>query len=265
MRHEQGVVRALRIFLMLVVLAAVAGEAWLVKLRTTDWDAPLWVAVYPINADGRPQTAEYIARLDDGAFADIEAYFRDQAQKHGLPLDEPFVVRLADEIDAIPPLPPEQGQPLQVMWWSLKMRYWAWQASGNPGDPPGDIRMFVKYHDPDVTPRLDHSLGLQKGLIGVVNAYADRRYAGQNNVVIAHEMLHTVGATDKYDLSNNQPLFPQGYAEPDREPRYPQRYAELMGGRIPVGPAASDQPGWLKRTLIGDLTAQEINWVPAGH
>lgn len=260
MKREQGLVRTLRIFVLLVILAAVAGEAWLVRLRTTDWDAPLWVAVYPINADGRQQTAAYIAGLDDAAFADIEAYFRQQAQQHGVRLQQPFVVRLAGAIEAVPPLPPQAEQPLRVMWWSLRLRFWAWRAADNPADPPADIRMFVNYHDPGTTPRLRHSLGLQKGLIGVVNAYADRDYAGQNNVVIAHEMLHTLGATDKYDLATNQPLFPVGYAEPEREPRYPQRLAELMAGRIPVAPAAAQLPGGLRRTLIGALTAREINW-----
>ena len=58
--------------------------------------------------------------------------------------------------------------------------------------------------------------GLQKGLIGVVNAFASDEQAAQNNVVIAHELLHTVGATDKYDPRTNQPSHPDGYAEPDR-------------------------------------------------
>ena len=52
---------------------------------------------------------------------------------------------------------------------------------------------------PACATQLAHSLGLQKGLIGVVNAFASSSQAAENNVVIAHELLHTVGATDKYD------------------------------------------------------------------
>jgi hypothetical protein len=79
--------------------------------------------------------------------------------------------------------------------------------------------------------------------------------------VISHELLHTLGATDKYDLINNQPLYPQGYAEPDKEPRYPQELAELMAGRTPLSPSHAEQPESLHDVVIGALTAREINWI----
>jgi hypothetical protein len=73
-------------------------------------------------------------------------------------------------------------------------------------------------------------------------------------------MLHTLGATDKYDLDNGEPLFPQGYAEPDKSPRYPQTYAELMGGRVPLGPSDSIMPRSLRLVRVGQQTSTEINW-----
>jgi hypothetical protein len=65
----------------------------------------------------------------------------------------------------------------------------------------------VLYHDPALTPIVPHSLGLTKGLIGVVYAFASPEMNGANNVVIAHELLHTVGATDKYDFAADAPHF----------------------------------------------------------
>ena len=128
-------------------------------------------------------------------------------------------------------------------------------------DPPSsDVEIFVRYFDPDATPRLAHSLGLQKGLIGVVNAFADREQAGSNKVIIAHELLHTLGASDKYDPSTGQPIFPSGYAEPDANPPLPQKLAELMAGRIPVSTAQSQIPHSLDEVIIGTKTAQEIRW-----
>ena len=62
-----------------------------------------------------------------------------------------------------------------------------------------DVRIFVRYHRPDFAVTLENSIGLQKGMVGIVNAYVSRRRAGANNVIIAHELLHTLGATDKYD------------------------------------------------------------------
>jgi hypothetical protein len=129
--------------------------------------------------------------------------------------------------------------------------------------PPADIRIYVIYHDPAQQPRLAHSLGLKEGLIGVVNAYASKAYSVRNNVVIAHEFLHTLGATDKYDPVSHQPVYPQGYAQPEQKPLYPQNLAEVMGGRIPVSGTHSEIPASLKQTVIGRVTAAEINWLEA--
>jgi hypothetical protein len=121
--------------------------------------------------------------------------------------------------------------------------------------------MFVLYHDPERVSRLSHSLGLQKGLIGVVNAFASDAQAQPNNVIIAHEMLHTLGATDKYDPATNQPLRPIGFAEPELDPVFPQRFAEVMGGRVPVSPSQARIPDNLDEVLIGAATALEIRWL----
>ena len=94
------------------------------------------------------------------------------------------------------------------------MRYWSWSATRAEKRAPPDIDMFVLYHDPELTSSVPHSLGLQKGLLGVVYAFADASMTASNNIVIAHEFLHTVGATDKYDPANDQPQFPDGYADP---------------------------------------------------
>jgi hypothetical protein len=109
-------------------------------------------------------------------------------------------------------------------------------------------------------PKLPHSTGLQKGQLGVVHAFADADMDGSNSIVIAHEILHTLGATDKYDPATNQPVFPDGYAEPDAAPLHPQRRAEIMAGRIAISETQADTPRSLKRVVIGAKTAREINW-----
>ena len=141
------------------------------------------------------------------------------------------------------------------------MRYWAWRMERNQQGVTPDIKLFVVYFDPETHETLPHSVGVQKGLFGVVNAYATRSQRGSNQVVLAHELLHTLGATDKYNLSTGLPLYPIGFAEPDAEPRYPQRNAEIMGGRIPVSPSKAEMPNALTRTRVGRNTALEIRWV----
>ncbi|MDA0707187.1 MAG: hypothetical protein O2805_11370 [Proteobacteria bacterium] len=105
---------------------------------------------------------------------------------------------------------------------------------------------------------LENSVGLQKGMVGIVNTYADRRQRGSNNVIIAHEFLHTLGATDKYEPGSGQLSVPHGLADPDRKPLYPQVYAEIMGGRIALAADDAVIPKSLKYAIIGPLTASEI-------
>ncbi len=76
---------------------------------------------------------------------------------------------------------------------------------------------------------------------------------------IVHELMHTLGATDKYGQAN-MPVHPQGYAEPYRDPLYPQRKAEIMGGRIPLSAHKSKMPEKLGEVVVGEYTATEIYW-----
>ncbi len=93
-----------------------------------------------------------------------------------------------------------------------------------------------------------------------MHLFAARSQVAQNDIVIAHELLHTFGATDKYDLASDAPRYPEGFAEPAREPRFPQRYAEIMAGRVPLGPQRQVMPDELSQTRIGPATAREIGW-----
>ena len=252
--------RKLRILTLLFILLLVAVSSWLSQVRTTDWDQALTVAIYPINGDGSAVSRDYIAGLVLADFTPIAAFFREEAAHYELGLQTPVELVLAPQLTAMPPAPPEDRNLPGVMWWSLKMRYWAWQVARD-GGPAADIQMFVLYHDPAVNPRVAHSLGLQKGLLGVVHAFASRREAGGNRVVIAHELLHTLGATDKYDLASNQPLYPIGYAEPDKQPPLPQQWAEIMAGRIPLSPNQAQQARSLEQVVVGETTAREIRWI----
>ncbi len=139
------------------------------------------------------------------------------------------------------------------------MRWWAYRHGDTFGPGP-QVKVYLLYFDPATSSQLAHSTALQKGLIGVVNVFASRAMAKQNNFVIAHEFLHTLGATDKYDLATTLPYFPDGYANPQLEPLLPQQFAEIMGGRIPLSQGEAEMPVGLDKVLIGEKTAREINW-----
>ena len=52
--------------------------------------------------------------------------------------------------------------------------------------------------------------------------------------------------------------WPDGYAEPERQPRWPQTLAEIMGGRIPMDATQAEIPDGLHAARIGTATAAQI-------
>jgi hypothetical protein len=251
--------RLIRIGVLLFILAVVAKSAWVDRSRTAEWKTSLRVAIYPVGADSSTTSGRYVSGLRKAAFDPIEAFFALEGKRYGVSLPDPVEVYLAPAISSPPPVAPFGGNPLSIAFWSLQLRAWAWWNDSHKGPKP-DVRLFVVYHDPAASPRLPHSTGLQKGLIGVVNAFADSDHEGSNNVVIAHELLHTLGATDKYDPIGNQPLYPDGYANPQASPRLPQRRAEIMAGRIPISETVAEIPADMTQVVIGGETAREISW-----
>lgn len=251
--------RILRIAILLIVLVFVAANTWLDRIYSRDWDGPLQVTLFPVNADGSAAAEQSIRQLQNGDLNELEDFFSAGAKQYALSLDRPLRFTLAPTVNEIPPLPPESGGRFSIMLWSLKLRWFTWNVSDPPGPTP-TIRMFLLYHDPNIDSVLPHSTGLEKGLVGIAHVFAAQSMARANQVVVAHEVLHTLGATDKYDLATNLPLFPDGYADAQRQPLYPQRQAELMAGRIPVSDTEAEQAASLRQVMIGALTAREIGW-----
>jgi hypothetical protein len=252
--------KIIRISVLSLVLAVVAAGAWLDKFTTTSWNKTLWVGVFPLNGDGSDVSARYISHLKVEDFAAIESFFAEEASRHGVKVRQPVRVDLYPSARELPPQLAPHANWLQVMWWSARMRLYARHAADVPGRAHSHIRVFVLYHDPKVSETVPHSLGMQRGLIGVVHAFADPHMTGSNNIVVAHETMHTVGATDKYDLQTGSPIYPDGYAEPDASPRFPQRYAEIMAGQRATSEHDQEMPDSLDDVVVGALTAREIGW-----
>jgi hypothetical protein len=253
--------KAVRISILLFILFFVSVSTWLTQARSTDWNDSLWVKIYPINADGSPEASQYIDSLEVEDFAGIESFLERELARYRPGLKRPVRFELGTPVAEQPPALPESPNALSVTGWSLRMRWWSGSVAGEQDKITPDVRIFVRYHRPDYAVTLENSVGLQKGMVGIVNAFASRRYRGKNNVIIAHEFLHTLGATDKYSPVDGHPLNPDGLAEPDRDPLYPQRFAEIMGGRIALAENDSVIPQDLGYAVIGRLTASEIKLV----
>jgi hypothetical protein len=254
----------IRIIILLSLLALVAIYTQDQRLNITSWYQPIEVTVFPINGDGNAKTEHYIQQLSTENFQDIDAFFIREAKRYKLIVDKPVISTLGPTIYKIPPAPPtDRNAIFKIILWSMQLRYWAYINTPDDKSNKNRIRLYVLYHQGSDNQALQHSLGLQKGLIGIIHAYADQAHNSQNALVMTHEIFHTVGASDKYDYQNNQPMYPLGYAHPQQKPLYPQRFAEIMAGQIALSQSKSYMPKDLRFCLVGESTAKEINWISA--
>lgn len=251
--------RSFRILVLLGVLVLTTGFTWWEQRAVTRWERPLEVVIYPINGEGGVTEQAYVDGLDAGRFEEIAAFMKRQGARYLMKKMPAVHLRLGPEIKALPPAQPKGTRSmLDSLLWSLKLRYFAF--SNTPFfDSIGKIRLFVVYHEGEDGKPLQHSLGMSKGLFGVVHAFAQAKQDDQNNIVIAHELLHTLGATDKYD-ARGMPVYPEGFGEPGDSPQYPQREAEIMAGRVAISPDYARIPANLGACGVGYKTAHEINW-----
>ncbi|MFB2537982.1 MULTISPECIES: hypothetical protein [unclassified Acinetobacter] len=249
--------KSLRVAILLIVLLVVALGAW--RDGNQDWDKPIMILLHPINADGRPSTAQYIQSLQSANFTESQDYFKATIKQY-TGKNASVYFTYGRELTDKPPVVPNSGKVLDAIIWSLKFRYYAWkQHKSSDGSPT--TTLYLNFYDPQYQQSLRDSTALQKGRIGIVNLFADEPHHGSNQVVMVHELLHTFGATDKYDLSTGQPIYPIGFAEPEKQPRFPQAKAELMAAYIPLSETKGITPPNLSKTVINKLTAQEVGWL----
>ena len=246
----------LRVLILLVVLLLALGLTIGERMWVRSWDGPLEVAVYPIAVD--EASAAFVDELTAGDFQGIGAYLSDEARQRWQRSIAAPRIELQAPIRALPPAPQAGGR-LEAIRFSLRLRWYAFRNTPFWRNL-GRVRLFVLYHELRYNEPLPHSLGLQKGLIGVVHVFASDEQRAQNQVVITHELLHALGATDKYDRDTDQPLYPIGYADPYAQPPLPQATAEIMAGRIPISASKAVIPKDLTETMVGYATAAEIGW-----
>ena len=253
--------KAIRIILLLCVLIFIGLSAYSLDASLRDWGKTKWVVVYPINGDGSKAASKYIANLKASDFEKMQNFLNRAASDYGVNLSETFKINLGPTLQELPPAAPQRGPWYENVWWSLKLRLWASNIEGSVDGPPADIKIYVEYYDPAMYAELPHSVGMKKLSLAVVKAFASRKMTHSNNIIMSHELLHVFGASDKYDMETTLPIFPEGYAEPEKQPLHPQRKAEIMGGRIPKSESEAEIPSSFKYVVIGEVTAKEIGWI----
>jgi len=228
------VFKLIRVVLLLSVLFVIIVSTWITEKRMANWDRPILVTIFPIVADDNPTTVKFARSVELSHFNGINEFMAREAIPYGFTVTPAFRFQLAPVSKESPPEVPKQFSSAEIAWWSLKMRWWSWMKELNADLVSPDIQMFVLFHSFDSASEVGISVGMRKGRYGIVKAYAMDFMHDHNQIVFTHELLHVLGATDKYVISTGEPIFPHGYADPNQRPLFPQTRAEIMGGRIPL-------------------------------
>jgi hypothetical protein len=252
-----------RVSVLLTVLVAVLLWAWRdVRSRRlrNSWDRPLSVALVlvrraPLDGDATPAFRDRIPELD--------ARLAEEYQRYVPRAMHPFAFRLFGPVDGSDDVPSSaEGGFLAAAEhaWAL----WRWtsriDALAHLKRSEYDSRIYVVARPPKNAQRqLIEGESEEGGRLGTVEVELSPSMADFALFVAAHELFHTLGASDKYD-AEGRTLIPAGLAEPDLQPAYPQRFAEVMARNRPVSPGVETPPESLAELAVGPVTASEIGW-----
>jgi hypothetical protein len=259
--------KATRVLFLLVVLAVVA--AWALGVTRTrqarvTWERPVAVAVFVSGEADAEGVASLRARLDEiGGRLTAE---RDRHGGIGAGSGPPIAFEVLGPLapERLPPTEPPDGGLVEraLHAWTLwRAERAAFRAAGfDPG--LADVRVHVVASAPAGSVTFAEGMGAAGGDVGVVRTAFGPAEAFHAATAVVHEALHCLGASDKYDGAGHA-IAPGGLPEPDLDPRYPQRAAELMVGEVALGPASGRLPSGAEELAIGAVTAAEIGWIPS--
>jgi hypothetical protein len=256
--------RRLRIGILLCILAIVLLWAYndVARRRArNDWQRTLTVAVVivrrgPVDGEALASLRARTRTLQDRLSEEFTRYRPRSAR--------PFAMQAFGPVDVAenPPVP-EGGTLIDLGRYSYRLWRYLWRvnALAGPQVKHADMAIYVVTHPPrDDERTLVEGMSQQGGKVGIVEVELDPQMVDFALFVTAHELFHTLGATDKYDPTGRA-LIPAGLAEPDLSPRYPQRYAEVMARNVVLSRTEERPPDSLDELRVGPNTAQEVGWV----
>jgi hypothetical protein len=254
----------IRVSVLLGVLAIVSLYAWHDVTRRSErneWTRTLDVALVLVREG--PVSARAVSALRSETSSLEAALARQYARFRGSPA-RPFAFVVFGPVDRVQPLPlpPDDGL-IAAGKYAWQLRSFTSDIDARAGVPTRgfDARVYVVLRPPTSSGFVE-GMSEHGGRVGVAVAELDETTVALTQFVMAHELFHTLGANDRYDVQGRT-LFPDGLAEPDRDPVFPQRYAELMARNRPLAADREVPPASLDELWVGALTAREIGWAEA--
>lgn len=261
---------AVLLLTLLVVVFWATGRTRTRRDRTT-WQRPVEVAVLVLEG-ATPLEPLALAGLER-SLEHLAGRLAEERRRHDPGATGPaFHVELIGPLRPVhlPPVePPREGllaRPLFAfeLWRAGREAHAAARALAPPGALPFDPRAYdVRVHlvaASGPTPFAE-GIGEAGGEVAVVRTALDGDGLLAATAVL-HEALHCLGATDKYDAAGHA-VAPGGLVEPDLQPPYPQRLAEIMVGELPLAPGSGRLPVSAAEIGVGPATAAEVGWTAA--
>jgi hypothetical protein len=254
-----------RVGILLAILVGVLLWAWHdvhSRRARTDWNHTVEVAIVVVRTSALDEGAIALFRKRASALEDRLA---DEMHRHRPGAPRPFALTVLGPVDGVDP-PAIDGEGV-VSAARHGMDLWKYTSDidtrvGRSGSA-FDSRIYVAVRAPASEARqMVEGDSEDGGRVGTVRVELDPSMVDFAWFVVAHELLHTIGATDKYDAAGRI-VAPDGLPEPDVVPRYPQRFADVMTRGRAVSASEESVPASLDELAIGPATAREIGWLVA--
>ena len=278
MNRTRHYLRRLRQSLLFLVLLVVSVWGYLnhrADHHVFAWDRELEILLVPLVdpatdlADGG--NAELMRRFlsvaPGGGTLALERWFEDEYARHVRPVDS--LLRIAVEspsrVASLPPPIPDLTDSFVARWRKTAafLEYFEdLDREHRLLQGAFDATLFVYFYDPERRSTFveHHPVATRRRRFGVVFVPLELYSGGFYSALLAHELCHAFGATDKY--AGGTSVFPEGFAEPQNDPLYPQRHAEIMALGIPVASGVERRVESLSDCVVGDTTAREMGWLP---
>ena len=257
--------KAIRVAILSVILASVVFWALGVQQRRkqrTTWTETLPVALVVVDMGG--VDAELGPALNERAAA-LESHLHAEYRRYKPGAIKPFEFTIYGPVavsERPPPLPFVEGIQARLEHaWALHQYLTEIDERVQLPTRAYDSRIYLVARAPagDKVPRFVEGIAEEGGELGIVELDLADDTIDLAFAAGAHELLHTLGATDRYDEAG-QPIAPDGYAESNLQPLFPQKLAEIMARSIPISATESRLPDSLSEVIVGPKTAAEIGW-----
>jgi hypothetical protein len=259
----RGVAFRIRVSVLLALLALVLVYAWHdreARRGRNGFERTLDVALVIVEAAPVDPSALALLR---SRVRELERRLTNEFHRYRPAGVQPFAFVLFG------PVPEGRAPPAQAQAGVLALARRAWElwrfthdvdTRAHVPSSGFDARVYVVVRPPANSARaFVEGASEQGGRVGIALVELDESMVDFALFVVAHELFHTLGATDKYE-PGGRTRFPDGLAEPELVPALPQRFAELMAENRPIDALHEAPPSSLAELAVGPSTAKEVGW-----